>query len=306
MSTVIDVSPKLGQYMLKGWVLTDDICPKCKKIPLMRSPSGPVVYFCANCDSESSTKENQDIHVGSSNTSNSSLDSNSHGSRPSTPPTEVSSTLSSPAFAPVDTEEILRRRQQSDRASNEIGSRLLKGWAMLADECPNSTCYGIPLVRPPKTGSERDPHKECVICHRVYVDQASENGVTRLVSIEPDAQPSTVPGITAKRDISADSTASSSAVPQVKLTSPTTTLNYNIPVYQGSHTPPSTLVHLQRSAETLETSLVVLTEKLNTLSKGPNVDPSYIGQTADAINKVAQALMNVKQLHWSESQAYLS
>ena len=82
-----------------------------------------------------------------------------HVSRPSTPPTEVSSTFSSPVFAPVDTQEILRRRQQSDQASIEIGKRMLKGWAMLADECPNSECFGIPLVRPPKSGGERDPRK---------------------------------------------------------------------------------------------------------------------------------------------------
>lgn len=72
----------------------------------------------------------------------------------------MSSTLSSPTFAPpVDTEETIRRRQQSDQASSEIGKRLLKGWAMLGEECPNIRCYGIPLVRPPKTGEERDPRK---------------------------------------------------------------------------------------------------------------------------------------------------
>ena len=57
------------------------------------------------------------------------------------------------------TAELLRRRRQSDTASAEIGKRMLKGWAMLADECPNSTCYGIPLVRPPKTGAGVDPRK---------------------------------------------------------------------------------------------------------------------------------------------------
>ena len=30
---------------------------------------------------------------------------------------------------------------------------------MLADECPRNTCYGIPLVRPPKAGHEMDPRK---------------------------------------------------------------------------------------------------------------------------------------------------
>ena len=41
---------------------------------------------------------------------------------------------------------------------------MLKGWAMLADECPNPNCYGVPLVRPPKAGGEKDPRKvSCVL-----------------------------------------------------------------------------------------------------------------------------------------------
>lgn len=94
--------------------------------------------------------------------SSSTISSTSHGSRPSTPPTDLSSSLSSPTFAPpVETEDIIRRRQQSDQASTEIGKRLLKGWTMLAEECPNTRCYGVPLVRPPKTGIDKDPRKVC-------------------------------------------------------------------------------------------------------------------------------------------------
>ena len=70
-------------------------------------------------------------------------------SRTSTPPTDVSPPPSPPFVLPAPTEETLRRRAQSDRASQEIGSRMLRGWTMLADECINSTCYGIPLVRSP-------------------------------------------------------------------------------------------------------------------------------------------------------------
>ena len=82
-----------------------------------------------------------------------------HVSRTSTPPTELSSVVISPVFAPIPTAESMRRRQQSDAASAEIGNRLLKGWAMLADECPSVGCYGIPLVRPPKAGGGKDPKK---------------------------------------------------------------------------------------------------------------------------------------------------
>lgn len=57
---------------------------------------------------------------------------------------------------------------------------------MLAEECPNSTCYGVPLVRPPKLGDKNPrkvravsrkrsslmfvvPLQECVVCGNIYV-----------------------------------------------------------------------------------------------------------------------------------------
>lgn len=61
---------------------------------------------------------------------------------------------------------------------------------MLADECPRSTCYGIPLVRPPRAGRDREPPKvcscsvttketnlsqqECVVCGTVYVTETAK------------------------------------------------------------------------------------------------------------------------------------
>ena len=65
----------------------------------------------------------------------------------------------------------------------------------------------------------------------------------------------------------------------------------------------STIRSLDSTAATLERSLRSLTERLNLFSSGGNVDAVMIGQTADAISKVSQALIHVKQLHWSEQQA---
>jgi hypothetical protein len=74
------------------------------------------------------------------------------------------SVASSPSNLPPDTEELLDRRQRLDAASSEIGKRLLKGWAMLSDECPNEGCYYVPLVRPPNTGGGKDPRKVITPC----------------------------------------------------------------------------------------------------------------------------------------------
>ncbi len=149
----------------------------------MRSPSGPTTYCCVNCDISqpapsvnASALTNTGSATQSQPSTSSTVDSLSHESRPSTPLTEMSSALSSPVFAPaMDTDEILQRRQQSDTASSEIGKRLLKGWAMLADECPNQHCYGVPLVRPPKSSGEKALQKVCTfeLSTGEYVSSAS-------------------------------------------------------------------------------------------------------------------------------------
>ncbi|OCH93593.1 hypothetical protein OBBRIDRAFT_724481 [Obba rivulosa] len=308
MSKVLDVSPKLGEYMLRGWVLTDDICSQCSKIPLLRAPGHPVSWFCAACDCTFSQLPAPGGLPGPSRPqevpnmpSSPSFTSSSHLTRASTPPTEVSDALSSPTFAPpVDTEEILRRRQQSDTASAEIGKRMLKGWAMLADECPNTHCYGIPLVRPPKAGGEKDPRKECVICSTVYVYEKDAMGQDRLVPVvspvlreqvlqQPQVQPTLEPITVPRQQENAVQIISNMARPSPHAQMP-----------RGSS---STYTALEISAQSLELSLHSLSDRLNSLSSSAVVEPTLIAQTAEAISKVSLALTQVKQLQWSEEQA---
>ncbi len=152
-------------------VLTDIICSKCGRVPLMRSPSSAsaVTQFCVNCDpapdsnaGASASSQLRPTPVPQASFAASSV-SSTHMSRSSTPPTDVSSAPDSPLLAPLmDPAELLRRRQQSDTASAEIGRRMLRGWAMLGDECPCSLCYGIPLVRPPKVQATIDPRKASI------------------------------------------------------------------------------------------------------------------------------------------------
>lgn len=177
MSRITDMSSKLGEYMLRGYVLTDEGCPICY-IPMVRSPSGqsPERLFCVQCqptlNGVSFPWQNSavclivfpaptlSIAINSAYPTSTTSVSSDEFSRVSTPPTEVSDALSSPTFAPPpNAQELVRRRTQSDMASAEIGKRMLRGWAMLAEECPNAFCYGVPLVRPPKAGGEQDPRK---------------------------------------------------------------------------------------------------------------------------------------------------
>ena len=64
-----------------------------------------------------------------------------------------------------------------------------------------------------------------------------------------------------------------------------------------------TIRTLQTTAETLEQSLKRLTERLKFLSNGEAFDVAMIEKTAEAITKVTQALIKVKELLWSERQA---
>ncbi|KAI0069073.1 hypothetical protein BV25DRAFT_1874571 [Artomyces pyxidatus] len=339
MSTVIDVSNKLGEYLLQGWVLTDKTCSTegCRRVPLMRSPDGttPVTWFCPTCESTSGPLDSNSIAEPPSQPhapSSLSMTSSTHYSRPSTPATEVSSTLSSPTFAlPAETEESLRRRQQSDQASSEIGKRLLKGWAMLADECPSSSCYGIPLVRPPKAGGARDPRKECVVCGTVYIDQKDAQGFERLVpwasssSQQHAANPSISSGVSGTTSVNKgkaverDNTpmVAASALPPVQSPPTSNSLRpalaltsvsqYARPQDSNSKStntePPPPKGALTNSVQALEATLNTLSRRMTSLSGQSILDPTMVGQTADAMSKVVQALQLIKNLMWSDSQA---
>ncbi|KAH9943043.1 uncharacterized protein BXZ73DRAFT_87478 [Epithele typhae] len=329
MATVIDVSSSLGEYMLKGWVLTDKICSQCSRVPLMRSPatSATQIHFCVNCDAAPESSGSTSVvppaarnppptstqrgKVPVPTYSPSSKSYSSAVSRASTPPTEVSNAPSSPPLMPVmDTAELLRRRRQSDLASAEIGKRMLKGWAMLADECPNSDCYGIPLVRPPKSGASLDPRKECVICAAVYVDEKDAFGRGHLVPMPPP--PSSAETFQALRLASeARQTAAPAhttrpmakegfgAAPQPQLSA-----GGRVP-HMGTQpiSKSATASALEATALSLERTLLVLSERMNVCSSALLIDPISIGQTAEAITKTSQALTQVKQLLWSETQA---
>ncbi|KAI0334797.1 hypothetical protein GY45DRAFT_1343163 [Cubamyces sp. BRFM 1775] len=326
--------------MLKGWILTDRICSKCGQVPMMRSPSAvsTSIQFCVNCDPAPASRNAagpssaQEASVPSTAPQlptvpdTSSVSTISYGtrlSRSSTPPTEVSVSPDSPPLVPImDTAELLRRRQQSDTASAEIGRRMLQGWAMLADECPNPTCYGIPLVRPPKVQATVDPRKECVICGIAYVDERDAFGQDRLVPVQPAALPEDTNRLTASAAVGLSS---ATQVPidkgkgRARHDAPLSAEDddmYKLPQARPDQyvksqpaapvTPFSTSSALEVSARSLENSLLALSARLDSLSKSPILDPTPIGSTADTISKVSQALTQVKQLLWSEGQARIA
>ncbi|KAF5321121.1 hypothetical protein D9619_000435 [Psilocybe cf. subviscida] len=331
MATIADISEQLGDYMLKGWVLTDESCPtRGCTVPLLRSPRGrtPVTSFCVKCAAGGS----QDVQAPKSQSPHpvisSAASTESHISRSSTPPTEFSEAPGSPIFIPVEeSPEARRRREQSDQASAEIGRRLLKGWAMLGDECPNDTCYGVPLVRPPKKGGEKDPRKECVICGNTYItevdwagrenlipspqddfarDDADHGGQPQATTSEHSTQlPFSCPFYRDVQQAAAHSLSVTSA-PHAPAPNPT---RLKSPLAAGkvstqslkreAHDATSALAQsegtvLDDASRALLASLKALTDRLNMLASKTLTDPSSIGATAEAITKVTEALVSVR------------
>lgn len=167
---------KKGMRLIKFQVLTDETCSrKGCSVPLLRSPRGqlPKASFCANCDAHPISVNSEQICLSYlsqkvdffSADSNRLLTSSVAGGSSMTQFSEASVYQPDPSSTiiansvNVTNNQALHRRQQSDAASAEMGRLLLKGWAMLADECPNAECYGIPLMRPPATGGQKDNRK---------------------------------------------------------------------------------------------------------------------------------------------------
>ncbi|KAL1723332.1 hypothetical protein EV715DRAFT_286203 [Schizophyllum commune] len=318
---------KMGEYMLKGWVLTDKTCSTVNcPVPLMRSPNGqtPVVHFCTRCHG-GPEGIGAPSAAASTTSASTSIASASHISRASTPPTELSNESSFEDFVlPPETEESRRRREQSDTASTEIGKRLLKGWAMLADECPSTNCWGVPLVRPPKAGGEKDPRMECVICGNVYISERSAAGVDTLVaqsspSVTATPAPAATSGPSAlprgavvqEYGINANYASTPSLFASYQPTdsvpprtappphpAPPTFVSEQAPSNVYAPSDPTGPSSVKASIVALELSLKTLSQKLTSLCSSGGSAAS-ISSTAEAIDKAAHALQTCKQLEWS-------
>ncbi|KAF8975530.1 hypothetical protein BDQ17DRAFT_1441479 [Cyathus striatus] len=178
---------------------------------------------------------------------------------------------------------------------------------MLADECPNLDCYGVPLVRRPKAGGEKDPRKECVICESIYLTEVDWAGREQLIpeSLQiPRAIPENTTSAVRSHTISEPSATvlpktalaiESLAVEQTETKVTATSASTKLVA--------SPLGALDESVNALRACVHALSTKLNVLSSLGALDTTAIANTADAISKVTQALTHVRQLQWSETHA---
>jgi len=208
---------------------------------------------------------------------------------------------------------------------------------MLADECPNPRCYGVPLVRPPQAGGGKDPRKECVACGTVYILEGDEHGWDRLVIVDPpELRDNRVFRESLHRDDPESPVLKTSALKEHRLEnswragadanehstlSRETDATAQSRLHQGLqqlHTSAAperigsklskigTENVLDETTKSLELALQSLSQRLTTISGTVTIsDPMSIGQTADAMGKVAQALTQIERLREERTRSAL-
>ncbi|KAJ3157372.1 hypothetical protein HDU89_002786 [Geranomyces variabilis] len=155
---------ELGTYMLKGWVLTDTLCPNqgCN-IPVVRKRDRSA-QLCVLCDDPDHPwlpvkreTVNEEVSVTVETTTAAAPESGASNILTAEEEAELDATLQDD-LAREETADFEQRREQGNKASKLLGQKMLQGWTLLDAVCKTPTCIGIPLVR------NRQKQTLCVIC----------------------------------------------------------------------------------------------------------------------------------------------
>ncbi|KAJ2838868.1 hypothetical protein FBU31_000818 [Coemansia sp. 'formosensis'] len=191
ISKLDTITGRMSKLMLRRWPMLAEQCPEdgCNA-PLMRDPesgSAKCVWHDARELFPDELTELEAMPMVSAHGRRMSDEKLSPKSDDDA--TMVSATMASVNHGALQTEEPLasslarqRRREQSDLASQLIAKRLLQGWAMIDQACPNESCYSVPLVQ------DREKAQLCVICGQRYMDEAVYT--KKLGALPPAATPS--------------------------------------------------------------------------------------------------------------------
>ncbi|KYR00235.1 Sjogrens syndrome scleroderma autoantigen 1 family protein [Tieghemostelium lacteum] len=213
MSATKDISKILGEKLLLGWVMLNDVCAKCVVVPLLEDRSQKKIH-CLSCN-RSFKREGNDIFeikyvdapvkepVITNTTNNNNFkkidisDSNKLISEAVLKynnyqfngeddyDDEEDDDYYSQPLSEEEKKQIELRMQKSDQVSTKIGEFLLLGWTLLSDLCPNDNCLGVPLL---KNNKEQKYH--CVSCSRNVLDISElKSTPQQVVPIQPDIKP---------------------------------------------------------------------------------------------------------------------
>ncbi|OCF30639.1 hypothetical protein I316_07687 [Kwoniella heveanensis BCC8398] len=181
MSQLENTSAILGEYMLKGWTLTDLHCSECRVTPLMREPNAIAerenrerIQFCALCDGRPEGRAGASSHRRQDHAAGDGTGTASTVTTTQDAADEIEAAFASASSAAQDDHAPASSSSPADDAASSISSLLLRGYSLLGDNCPNPTCRGIPLVGyPRKADGSKDGRKMCVCCEGRWVDESA-------------------------------------------------------------------------------------------------------------------------------------
>ncbi|ODN92811.1 hypothetical protein L198_05607 [Cryptococcus wingfieldii CBS 7118] len=186
VSTLEATSAILGEYMLKGWTLTDLHCSSCKTTPLMREPAAIAsrenrerVQFCAGCDGRPEGR----VRVPPvASVPEASVPAGGLGAYETRAVASESTDRQETVAVPQQSRSRPAEASQQSQSQTEpkadpaasLSQLLLQGYSLLADTCPNTSCRGIPLAGYPKRkDGSKDGRKVCVSCGMGWVEEKS-------------------------------------------------------------------------------------------------------------------------------------
>lgn len=122
--------------------MTDELCSEegCP-VPIMRSKDG-AIKFCVNHDPLPTSNSRNTKKIPPA---------------PATAKAEVDGdgSIEQPSSTTSDSDEFRlqqERREQSSKASQLIGQRMLQRWVLLNETCPNEACFAVSPPLPQRMG----------------------------------------------------------------------------------------------------------------------------------------------------------
>ncbi|KAJ3318779.1 hypothetical protein HDV06_007030 [Boothiomyces sp. JEL0866] len=152
---------RIGEYLLKGWVLTDVPCRNCK-VPTLRTKNRATVDFCTVCDLEPEVFQKNDI------------DDDLLKQKELEYKRALDIELDGPKKQPTQ-----------NNVSELLGKYLLKGWTMMQECC--ETCDGVPYM------GNKQKELYCVSCQKFkkvnpLQESTSKKGDTKDLEISQDTE----------------------------------------------------------------------------------------------------------------------
>lgn len=162
-----DAARRGGDLLLSGWKMLATCCPVCHMALFSKGDE----MRCTRCDLPVRLQASDHLGNQEETDANNEVESESMLDEKDVDEPTVSYEQMKLDYA--------ARRKQSDLVSGKIGEKLLQGWAMLVDTCPNVQCACAPLMR-----SDASQPMQCPVCSTQYSHSADGQLISAACSTQ--------------------------------------------------------------------------------------------------------------------------